>query len=59
MCGIIGYIGNDQATDILMDGLKRLEYRGYDSAGVVVLDDHGSLVMCKQLGRIHNLDERS
>ncbi len=57
MCGIIGYIGNDQATDILMDGLKRLEYRGYDSAGVVVLDDHGSLVMCKQLGRIHNLDE--
>ena len=37
MCGIVGYIGKDQAVGILMEGLKRLEYRGYDSAGVAVL----------------------
>jgi glutamine---fructose-6-phosphate transaminase (isomerizing) len=37
MCGIIGYLGDKEATPVLMDGLKRLEYRGYDSAGVAVL----------------------
>ena len=36
MCGIVGYLGNRQATDVLVDGLSKLEYRGYDSAGVAV-----------------------
>jgi len=39
MCGIIGYIGQAEATPILMDGLRRLEYRGYDSAGIALLSD--------------------
>ena len=38
MCGIVGYIGAEQAQDILLDGLSRLEYRGYDSAGIAVMD---------------------
>ena len=38
MCGIVGYIGAQQAQDILLDGLSRLEYRGYDSAGIAVMD---------------------
>ncbi|MDH7498822.1 MAG: glutamine amidotransferase class-II, partial [candidate division NC10 bacterium] len=39
MCGIVGYIGQQRAFPILLDGLKRLEYRGYDSAGVAVIQD--------------------
>ena len=55
MCGIVGYIGRKQAKDVLIEGLKRLEYRGYDSAGLaVVLDDR--LVVCKSPGRIANLE---
>ena len=38
MCGIVGYIGNNNSTEILLDGLKKLEYRGYDSAGVAVFE---------------------
>ena len=38
MCGIVGYVGERNATEIILDGLKRLEYRGYDSAGLAVLD---------------------
>ena len=41
MCGIIGYVGKKSASPILLEGLRRLEYRGYDSAGVAVLDDAG------------------
>ena len=41
MCGIVGYIGDRGATQLLLDGLKRLEYRGYDSAGVAILNGHG------------------
>ena len=51
MCGIIGYIGKKSASPILLEGLRRLEYRGYDSAGVAVLQDADMLVR-KKKGRI-------
>lgn len=46
MCGIVGYIGDKKAKRILLDGLKRLEYRGYDSAGIALLIDH-HVEVCK------------
>ena len=54
MCGIVGYIGKSEALPVLIDGLGRLEYRGYDSAGLAVLNGHG-LVVRKSVGRIANL----
>jgi glucosamine--fructose-6-phosphate aminotransferase (isomerizing) len=54
MCGIIGYIGKSPAVPILLDGLRRLEYRGYDSAGVAILED-GKVEVRKKVGRIANL----
>ena len=55
MCGIIGYIGNKEARKILLNGLSRLEYRGYDSAGIAVLEDK-KLNIIKSIGRISNLE---
>ena len=55
MCGIVGYIGPENATDILIEGLRRLEYRGYDSAGIAVISD-GELDMRRSVGKIINLD---
>jgi glucosamine--fructose-6-phosphate aminotransferase (isomerizing) len=54
MCGIIGYIGSKPCVDIVFDGLKRLEYRGYDSAGIAVLHD-GQIVTSKESGKLENL----
>ena len=54
MCGIVGYLGPQQASPILLDGLRRLEYRGYDSAGLATID-HGRMTVRKKAGRIADL----
>ena len=57
MCGIVGYIGPRKAVPIILDGLKRLEYRGYDSAGLAVLEDDGSLTVRRAQGKLRNLED--
>lgn len=56
MCGIVGYIGHSEAFPILIDGLKKLEYRGYDSAGVALLNGHNVLNVYKTKGRVADLE---
>ncbi|HYG70989.1 MAG TPA: glutamine--fructose-6-phosphate aminotransferase, partial [Actinomycetota bacterium] len=54
MCGIVGYVGPDQALPVILEGLRRLEYRGYDSAGVALVD--GDLAVVKREGKLSELD---
>ena len=58
MCGIVGYTGAQQASPLLLEGLKKLEYRGYDSAGIAVVKD-GKISLSKVTGRIANLSEKT
>ena len=57
MCGIVGYVGEQHPKEILINGLKKLEYRGYDSSGIALVGDK-DIQIIKALGRIVNLEEK-
>ena len=57
MCGIVGYVGEQQALTVVIEGLRRLEYRGYDSAGVAVVDGAGGLAVRRKAGKLVNLEK--
>src|SRR6478609_4859987 len=56
MCGIVGYVGTRDALGVVVDALRRMEYRGYDSSGVAVLDGAGGLTVRRRAGRLANLE---
>jgi len=58
MCGIVGYIGNEEKKEILLDGLQELEYRGYDSAGIAIIEDE-KLKYFKAIGKLQNLRDKT
>ena len=57
MCGIVGYIGNNEKKDFILNGLRELEYRGYDSAGIATLSN-GELITYKAVGKLINLEQK-
>ncbi|NLP17215.1 MAG: glutamine--fructose-6-phosphate transaminase (isomerizing) [Clostridiales bacterium] len=59
MCGIVGYIGNEQAAPIILEGLSKLEYRGYDSAGIAVRDSNSDIEIVKAKGRLKALSDKT
>ena len=59
MCGIVGYTGKQQAAEVLLEGLSRLEYRGYDSAGLAVRNGSEPAVVVKAAGKLRNLYEKT
>ena len=58
MCGIVGAIAERNIVPILVEGLRRLEYRGYDSAGVAVANADGELGVCKTVGKVSELEDK-
>src|SRR4051812_9127654 len=58
MCGIVAYVGRKVCQPLLIEGLKRLEYRGYDSAGIAVIDDAGRMHIRRAVGRISVLEDK-
>src|SRR5215467_3166793 len=57
MCGIVGYVGDKAVVGVILDGLRKLEYRGYDSAGIAVVDGNGTLTVRRAEGKLRNLEE--